>query len=336
MAKRTLERELVEEPYRFEFFQAVRLFEKIYKDRKPVGDLALPHEEIVRFRSRIAMDFPSSEIHQVNEIVDEATGKDRTEVVVNFMGLVGVSGVLPAHYTELVLDRVRHRDTTLWAFLDIFTHRAVSLFYRAWTKYRFPVNYERGDDAFTEYLFDFAGLGTRGLRGRMDVDDEALLPYAGLIAQKPHSASALENILSDHFGIRVKVLQFFGQWLQLGSQDVTNVGVQNSVLGRNAIIGSKVWDQQSKFRVMLGPLTFNQYLAFLPNGGAYKAVRSMVKFFAGMEFDYDLKLRLIGKQVPSCILTTRAQRKPMLGWTTFLKTQPVAGIDEQLVLTPPE
>ncbi len=199
MAKRTLERDLVEEPYRFEFFQAVRLFEKIYKDRKPVGDVALPHEETVRFRSRIAMDFPSSEIHQINEIVDEATGKDRTEVVVNFMGMVGVSGVLPAHYTELVLDRVRHRDTTLWAFLDIFTHRAVSLFYRAWTKYRFPVNYERGDDAFTGYLFDFAGLGTRGLRGRMDVDDEALLPYSGLIAQKPHSASALENIISDHF-----------------------------------------------------------------------------------------------------------------------------------------
>jgi len=336
MAKQALERELAEEPYRFEFFQAVRLFEKIYKDRKPVGELALPHEEIVRFRSRIAMDFPSSEIHEVVEKVDEATGKETTEVVVNFMGMAGVSGVLPSHYTELVLDRVRHRDTTLWAFLDIFTHRAVSMFYRAWAKYRFPVNYERGDDAFTEYLFDFCGLGTRGLRGRSAVDDEAMLPYSGLIAQKPHSSSALENILSDHFGIRVKVLQFFGQWLPLGKDDVTQVGVQNFVLGRNAIIGSKVWDQQSKFRVLLGPLTFTQYLAFLPNGSAYRAIRSVVKLFAGLEFDYDLRLRLIGKQVPSCILTTRAQRKPMLGWTTFLKTQPVKGVDEQLVLSPGE
>src|SRR5205085_2507626 len=126
MPKRTLDRDLAEEPYKFEFFQAVRVFEKIHKERKPVGDSALPHEEIVRFRSRIAMDFPSSEIHEIRETSDEATGAERTEMIVNFMGMVGVSGVLPVHYTELVLDRVRHRDTTLWAFLDIFTHRAVS------------------------------------------------------------------------------------------------------------------------------------------------------------------------------------------------------------------
>lgn len=336
MARRTLERDLAEEPYRFEFFQAVRLFEKIRSGKKPVGDTALPDEEIVRFRSRIAMDFPSSEIHEVIESTDEATGKERTEVIVNFMGMAGVSGVLPTHYTELVLDRIRHRDTALWAFLDIFTHRAVSMFYRAWEKYRFPVGYERGNDDFTAFLFDFCGLGTKGLRGRSAIEDESLLPYSGLIAQKPHSANALENIVSDYFGIRVEVKQFFGQWLPLGPQDVTKVAHQNSVLGRNAIAGSKVWDQQSKFRVVLGPLTFTQFLAFLPNGSAFKAARSMIKFFAGMEFDYDLRLRLLGKQVPSCILTTRAQRKPMLGWTTFLKTQPVLGIDEQLVLSPAE
>lgn len=334
MVKRTIERDLIEEPFRYEFFQAVRLFEKVYPERKSVGDTALPDEEILRFRSRIAMDFPSSEIYEVIESTDDATGKQRTEVLVNFMGMVGVSGVLPTHYTELTLDRIRHRDTTLWAFLDIFTHRAVSMFYRAWAKYRFPVGYERGDDAFTQFLFDFCGLGTRGLRGRMAIEDEALLPYAGLIAQKPHSANALENVISDHFGIRVKVTQFFGQWLPLGPQDVTLVGTQNFVLGRNAIAGRKVWDQQSKFRVELGPLTFGQYQAFLPNGSAHKVVKSIIKFFAGMEFDYDLRLALLGKQVPGCILTTRAQRKPMLGWTTFLKTQQVQGIDEQLVLTP--
>lgn len=334
MENRTLERVLVEEPYKFEFFQAVRLFEKIYSERKPVGDVALPDEEIVRFRSRIALDFPSSEIHEILESVDEATGKQNIEMVINFMGLVGVSGVLPTHYTELVLDRIRHRDTTLWAFLDIFTHRAVSMFYRAWAKYRFPVGYERGDDAFTAFLFDFCGLGTRGLRGRSAIEDESLLPYTGLIAQKPHSASALENVISDYFSVGVKVLQFFGQWLPLGPQDVTKVAHQNSVLGRTAIAGSKVWDQQSKFRVMLGPLTFPQFQAFLPNGSAHKAITSMIKFFAGLEFDFDIRLRLIGKQVPSCILTTRAVRKPMLGWTTFLKTQPIVGVDEQLVLSP--
>ena len=332
MPRLPLNQELLDEPYRFEFFQAVRLFQKIYPEKRPVGDAALPHEEIVRFRSRISMDFPSSEIHEIIQTVDEATGETRTEVIINFMGMAGVSGVLPSHYTELVLDRIRHRDTTLWAFLDIFTHRAVSMFFRAWAKYRFPVGYELGNDDFTAFLFDFAGLGTAGQRGRSSIDDEALLPYVGLIAQRPHSNNALENILSDYFGVRVKVLQFFGQWLPLSKLDVTNIGRQNSKLGVNAIAGSKVWDQQSKIRVLFGPLTFTQFLSFLPNGSAHAAAKSIIRFFTGIEFDFDFRLRLIGRQVPSTVLTTRAARRPMLGWTSFLKTMPVDGVDEQVVL----
>ena len=332
MAKLPLHQLLLDEPYRFEFFQAVRLLEKINSKKKPVGDTALPDEEIARFRSRIAMDFPSSEIHEIVETPDGSLDETKTEVIVNFMGMAGVSGVLPSHYTELVLDRIRHRDTTLWSFLDIFTHRAVSMFFRAWAKYRFPVGYERGDDPFTGFLFDFAGLGTRGLRGRSAIDDESLLAYVGLIAQRPHSNNALENILSDYFGISVKVHQFFGQWLALGKNDVTNIGRQNVTLGLNAIAGSKVWDQQSKIRVLFGPLTFTQFLSFLPNGSAYSAARSVIRFFTGNEFDFDFRLKLIGREVPGCVLTTRAARRPMLGWTSFLKTKPVAGVDEQVVL----
>jgi type VI secretion system protein ImpH len=328
-----LKDKLFEEPYRFEFFQAVRMLERAFPERKPVGGTALPHEEVVRFRSRIAMDFPASEVHEIVQSSDERTGEERIEAIVNFMGMAGVSGVLPTHYTELVLDRVRHRDTSLWAFLDIFTHRAVSMFHRAWAKYRFPVGYERGDDAFTSYLFDFAGLGTAGLRGRSNIDDEALLPYVGLIAQKPHSSNAVENIIADFFGVKAKIVQFFGQWLPLGPDDVTLLGKQNAVLGSNSITGTNVWDQQSKFRVKLGPLTFQQFQAFLPNGSARKPFLSIVKLIAGIEFDNDVQLRLLGKQVPSTILTTRAARKPMLGWTSFLKTQPVRGVDEQLVLS---
>ncbi len=332
MVTKSLNKQLLEEPYSFEFFQAVRLLEKLRPDRGTVGGTALPGEEVVRFRSRIGLDFPSSEIHEINEIEGGATA-GRTEMLVNFMGLVGVSGVLPTHYTELVLDRIRHRDTAMWTFLDIFTHRAVSMFYRAWAKYRFPVGYERGNDDFTSYIFDFAGLGTKGLRGRLDLDDESILPYAGLISQKPHTANALENIISDHFQVKAKVEQFFGQWLRLGSEDVSKLGKENSQLGRNAIVGTRVWDQQSKMRIRLGPLDFKRFQAFLPNGTANPSLRSIVKFFIGLEFDFDVQLILAAKSVPATILTTRAVRKPMLGWTTYLKTTPFDLDDGQVVMS---
>jgi len=324
--------QLFDEPYRYEFFQAVRLFEKIFPERKPVGDNAFPHEELVRFRSRVTLDFPPSEIHELRESEDPQTGENVTEMMVNFMGVVGVSGVMPTRYSEFVLDRIRHRDTAMWYFFDIFTHRSVSMFFRAWSKYRFPVAYERGNDDFTSFLFDVIGLGTRGLHGHMGIDDQSLLPYTGLIAQKPHSTNSIENVISDYFRILVTLKQFFGQWLPLETADQTKLGVANSGLGTSAIIGARVWDQQSKFRIKLGPLMFKHFQAFLPNGSAYVALRSIIRFMAGKEFDFDVQLCLAAKQVPGLVLTTKAVRKPMLGWTSWLKTKPFKSDDDQLVL----
>lgn len=332
MKEKPLKEILFDEAYRFDFFQAARLFERLFPEKKSVGREALPNEEPVKFRSHVTLDYPASEIYEITEKDDPDRGEIRREMIVNFMGLVGPSGVLPTHYTELVLDRIRHRDTAMWSFLDIFTHRSVSMFYRAWAKYRFPIAYERGQDEFTSYLFDLAGLGTERIRGRMSVEDETLLPYVGLIAQKPHSASAIENVVGDYFGVPTRVEQFSGQWLNLNTTDWSRLGTQKNALGGNTIAGTRVWDQFSKFRLRLGPLTFKQFQAFLPSGSGHGALRSIVRFMTGIEFDFDVRLRLAAKQVPGAILTTRAVRRPQLGWTTWLKTKPFKKDDEQVLL----
>ena len=332
MPKKNLNEELFDEPFQFEFFQAVRLLEKVFPERRAVGREATVVPEVVRFRSRLGLDFPASEVHELTDTTDETVDEQQLEMFINFMGMLGINGVMPVHYTELAMERRRYRDQAMWSFMDIFTHRSVSLFFRAWEKYRFPVGYERGADDFTEFLFDFVGLGTTGLRGRMDLADESLLAYSGLIAQKPHSAIALGNILSDYFGVKAKIEQFFGQWLQLDTESVTTLGQANSSLGTSAIIGTRIWEQQSKFRIRLGAMSFKEFQDFLPNGAAHKSLRSVARFMVGMEFDFDVQLVLQAKQVPSTILTTRAKRRPMLGWTSFLKTKPFQTDDEQVVL----
>lgn len=327
---KSIEELLFEEPYRFGFFQAVRLFQRLNSQKRSVGRDAMPHEEALRFRSHVSLDFPASEIQEIIRTVDDEDGDERIEMVVNFMGLVGVSGVLPIHYTEHALSRIRYGDTAFWAFTDIFTHRAASQFFRAWEKYRFPYAYERGEDEFTHYLFDLVGLGTEGLRGRMNLEDEALLPYSGLITQKPHSARAVALMVADYFDIDVRMDQFFGQWFDLDRQSITKLSRANSDLGVDAIIGARVWDQQSKFRLVLGPLSFAKFQAFLPNGTAYEALRSLVKFMVGLEFDFDAQLVLRKDQVPGTVLTTRAKRRPMLGWTSWLKSRPFEEDDGQV------
>lgn len=321
---------LFDEPYRFSFFQAVRLLERIYHDRQPVGRKdGRPGNEVVRFRTRPSLAFPPSELYELNRNTSQP-GNHPPELIVAFMGLTGPLGVLPRPYTEKVIERLREKDPGLWEFYDLFSHRLISLFYRAWEKYRFHIAYERdGRDTFTESLFALVGLGTRGLRGRIGLPDQALLLYAGLIGQHPHSAATIQCILTDYFGLPTEIEQCVGQWMTLEEENLSRLsgrsqdGSANNLLGINTVMGTSVWNAQSKFRVRLGPLTYEEFNNLLPTGPAHNPVVELTKLLAGPEFDFDLQLILKTEDVIGTILTTRAKRKPMLGWTSWLKTQPL-------------
>jgi type VI secretion system protein ImpH len=175
-------------------------------------------------------------------------------------------------------------------------------------------------------------MGTGKLRGRLGVPDENLLGYCGLIAQRPHSASAIEAALGDYLGVTARLQQFSGQWFTLDEESVTRLGTANSRLGVNTIAGGRVWDNQSKFRVRLGPLTLERFNALLPVGSAFEPAADLTRFLAGSEFDFDLQLILGAAEVPDCALATRDGARPMLGWNTWLKTRPFTRDDSQVVL----
>jgi type VI secretion system protein ImpH len=332
----SLDEQLFEEPYRFDFFQAVRLLGRMNAARVPVGRHGSgPDREVVRFRSHPSLQFPPSQIVRLQNTADgNEPGDAPPEMVVSFMGMIGPVGVLPNHITELVAERVRYKDTAMWSFLDLFGHRMVSLFYRAWERYRFTVAFERGDrDHFSDYLFSLIGLGTRGVRDDLKFPHKGLLLYSGLIAQRPHSASALEAVLSDYFGINARVNPFTGQWLKLDPESLCLLGSANSELGIGTIAGDRVWDVQSKFRMTFGPLTLSQFRRFIPSNPDSQVSAQLIKLMTGDELDFDLQLILRADEVPHCSLSASAETRPMLGWTTWLKTRPFTADDSQVVFS---
>ncbi|HSW49613.1 MAG TPA: type VI secretion system baseplate subunit TssG [Bryobacteraceae bacterium] len=313
---------LGEAPYSFEFFQAVRLLTRLASGRQPVGRFHAPSTEVVRFSPHATLTFPASEIQSL------IWPEDGPPVMsVNFMGLTGPTGVLPLYYTELVMERLRARDTTLASFLDIFNHRAISLFHEAWEKYRFPVALERGEAcSFTGLLLSLTGLGTPGLAGRQAVRDDSLVFYAGLLGPQPRSAAGLELLLADYFDVPVEVEQFVGVWRSLDRETQTrfeDAGDLSEQLGGGAVIGDEVWDLQSGVRLKLGPLPLDRYLDFLPSGTAYGPLKSITRFYAGDELDFEVQLILERKQVPACVLGAEGREAPRLGWATWVKSAPI-------------
>ena len=322
----SLKEELVHHGYRFDFFQAVRLLMRLFSDRRPVGRRSVPSQEAVRFRSRLSLAFPPSAIHEIRPGRHE---QGPIEMTVAFMGLTGVEGALPRHYTELLLQREQVNDYALKDFLDLFNHRLISLFYRAWEKHHCVVGYERAletgsEDQFAQLPYALMGLGSKAVQGRLDGDNRTLLRYAGLLAHRPRSAHALEQCLSDLFQVPVQVNQFIGAWLSLEEEDWTRIGVtgNNNVLGVTTVAGTSVWDQQARFQVRLGPLDFPTCFRSLPSGRAYPTLNRLIQFVGGPELDFDVQLIVKAGEVPVCRLHETEAYVPRLGWTTWLTTLP--------------
>jgi type VI secretion system protein ImpH len=326
-----LARLLESEPYRFDFFQAVRLLERIAPERRPVGRFVKPATEAARFGARPALAFPASQIQSIQPREGEPPF-----VEVNFMGVDGPLGVLPYAYTELILERLRQKDTALRDFLDIFNHRIVSLFYQAWEKYRFTVAYERGElDRFSHHLLDLIGLGTAGLQKRQDTADDSLIYYSGLLGLNTRSAAALEQILSDYFDAPVSVEQFVGAWQPLEESNQCQLGEEtgpSEQLGCGVVVGDEIWDQQSRVRLRLGPLTIDQYRNFLPGGDAWKELRAIARFFTRDEFDVEAQFVLRREDVPPCELAGESADAPRLGWSTWVKSAPFDRDPDETVL----
>jgi type VI secretion system protein ImpH len=342
---------LFEEGYNFDFFQAVRLLEKLDRRRRAVGLGGHPKDEIVRFRAHLSLSFPPSSIF---ELQPPTPILPMPAMVVTFMGLTGPSGVLPRHYTELMLRLDREvkgpERYALRAWLDQFNHRLISLFYRAWEKYRFYIPYERGEyikpepDAFTRALFSLVGVGLKPLRNRLcisaafrdpqgyprerrlaAIDDFSLLYYCGYLSHRPRCALVLQTLLRDYYQLPIDVKQFQGQWLRLDSSNQSQVGTEggNNLMGVNLVAGDRVWDVQNKIRIRLGPLRYAQFTEFLPDRSpgprrkAFFLLAHLIRLYIGPELDFDVQLILRAEEVPPCRLALGPAAEAQLGWNTW-------------------
>lgn len=329
---------LFTEGEKFDFLQAVWLLERMAAQSEDGSGDAKPRKEAVRFRAHNSLSFPPSEIFSVT------LEKDRPVMTVNFMGLTGPAGVLPRHYTEAVIEAGRRpgvKNSAPRDFFDLFNHRLIALFYRAAKKSRLALSFANTNgDPFTNALLALLGLGTPGLQQRSEISARALLFYAGLIAQRPCSATVLAAILEDYFAAPVTIEQFRGQWFELDPGDGTCLGKagegKNNQLGVSATIGDRVWDEQSAFRIVLGPLDYERMYDFLPYlyeenyrqenayqqigdalpyGRAYHELNQITRFLVGEEMSFEVSLKVLRPQHERWQLGNQRQH---LGWCLWL------------------
>ncbi len=330
----TIKDDLFEHPARFEFFQAVRLLRMLRTGDFGVGG-ADPADEFVRFRSEISLSFPTAEI---SEITPPSEEEPAAVISVPFMGVASPAsfGSLPTRFAEHFLEEERDKNTAPREFLDLFNHRVISLFFRAWEKYRLDAQYESGDrKPYEKALFSLIGMGTQGLQNRILLDDQALLSRAGLLARTPMPATCLQGLIASYFDVSVDIEQFCTAWYPLETDERNRLGAMNSTLGHDFVVGERVRLSQFKFRVLLGPLDWSRYQDFFPDAPGFGALDSLVRLAVTVEFDFETRLTLREEEVPPLLLERDPQHACRLGWSTWLPRPEGAGDASDAVLRHP-
>ncbi|MGH8550942.1 MAG: type VI secretion system baseplate subunit TssG [Methylococcales bacterium] len=329
-ASYSIERQLNEDPYSFNFLNAVRMIECAHPEKPRLGTSQRPAEDPVRLTQEASLAFESSTITAFESGKDGQPPRLRSR----FLGVFGPNGPLPLHLTEYARDRIRHhRDSTLAAFADIFHHRMLSLFYRAWANTEPTVHYDRPEsDRFLYYVGSTFGLGMEAQFGLDRVPDRYKLHFAGLLACQTRHPDGLESILISYFRVPVAVLEFVGEWLDLPDNGLWRLGQSRwtGTLGESVVVGARVFSCQSKFRLAIGPLNLERYHSFLPGGECLDHLMALVRNYAGDELAWDINLILRKDQIPA-LLVDGTRR---LGWTTWLGERRDQSDADDLLLKP--
>ncbi|WP_207480967.1 type VI secretion system baseplate subunit TssG [Arenibaculum pallidiluteum] len=344
---------LDEEPWRFDFAQALRLLEARARRRHAAAGGASNEagavDPPVRLRAADTLAYPATEVVALEHDGAGRGAGPPAALVTSLFGLTGPLGVLPQHYTELLHAARREQNPAFRDFLDIFNHRLLTLFAQAAAKYRLDLSFERSaagaPDPVTAALQALVGIHGAGLPPTLPpalpaplppnlpaavgqapaLDAATLVHYAGHLSQRRPSAAALQAILSDDLGVPVRIEPFRTAWLAVPPDEQSRLGTAFCTFDDDLLLGERSQSVQGSFRIVLGPLDYAAFRDFLPGGPGMARLAALARFQVGPDLDFDVQLVLRRAEVPECELAAGGAAEPRLGWNAWLGPQGAPG-----------
>ncbi|MDF1545727.1 MAG: type VI secretion system baseplate subunit TssG [bacterium] len=332
---RTLTDRLVEEPFAFAFYQAIFLLESLHREHDRIGEFGHPGKEIVRLTNVDSLSFSPNQISSI-EFSESDDGDIQFKLATSIMGLYGVFSPLPMNYTASLISwsddnkeaRQRQRD-----FLDIFNHRLLSLLYRSEKYTRITQTDKDHGSAGTRALGALVGFWEKS-GNQAGTGSSGDLSLARLLMASTRSAAGLKNWIKRIFtGVGVRIEQFCPRWILVPEESQASLGKNNSCLAGEgsdyeqvATLGEMMYDRETKFRIHLGPLNWNNFVRFLPGRDDYNKLVGEVDNFLGDSLTYDVMLKLLGQECYH-LRTCLDGKSSQLGFTAGLFREDAADSD---------
>jgi type VI secretion system protein ImpH len=283
-------KDLVKNGPTFNVWYAVWIAENITKRLHPNRKDFLLDQEGIKFRPFEKFEYPPRDIKSI--LFDD----DTITFVLTFMGLYGINSPVPRCYHHQVAIQQRtvgEGEVPLQNFLDIFNNRFYWLYYQSWKKYRFYLFLNSNtNNKIAERINSFTGRGLFSKAKEQIIHDFALLKFSGIFAQRVRNKSGLNILLSYLFpNFNMNIREFVPRWIELS--DIYNLGDEENMLGVNSYAGEYTIDYMSRICIEIGPVTFEEYLNFLPGTVQAKRLIELLKLYLndGLEFDFEFRIK---------------------------------------------
>jgi type VI secretion system protein ImpH len=251
-------------------------------------------------------------------------GARQYQVTSAFLGLSGSMSPLPAYFSEELLfeddEAPVRRD-----FFDLFHHRLLSLFYRTVVRYRLSSEHTtRLEDGWSLRSLALASVDAHAPPVPGELTGAELLMLAPVLVHRTRGAAGLEAALRAQLGpaledASVSVQECFGRWTEVDEGSWTRLGRGGSTLGRDLLVGHRLFDRSGCFAVAVGPTTWGTYERLRPGGDLHRRTADLIAWIVRDPLDWVLLVTLLPNETPGLQLSARGISR--LGRSSWLRTR---------------
>lgn len=288
---------------KIDFFQFIRFIYHIsYISDRPVT---------VKFLASYNLSYVKSEIEKIKVLQDEE-GNVVVQVTTAFFNIAGNTGVLPSHYTQLIINNSKNRDFTLLNFTNIFYDKIIKSFIQIVTRNNLLLEMQSSslgaDDIKSSRLYRINHLV--GILPDVVGKDfpKFLLHYAGLLINSSRSAYVLKALLSHYYRLKVEIRQFIEEKIGLREEEATKLGQNNCCLGESLYLGTNAYFNLNKIEICFYDISYNIYEKFLEDKNFIKIIHQILSFYLDKHIGYILTF-LVKEHEKVTFLTISKPRK---------------------------
>ena len=297
----------------YDFFQLMTLLREYNKNNRAI-----------QFSVAGNLAFPNSDIESLQYIEED---EPYWQVTINFLGLIGPSGVLPPHYTELLLEQAHQKRFALKEFIDLLHQRIITFYYEVWIKTHFYFNFnaknsfEQPNDIM-DTLGGHVGLSVSKKLQSLNFTEKFLLCHAGIFAKKRPTPSELRTLIEYYSKLHVEIVPYYKKkYYFLSSQasclsSRAHINGNNCLLSINTHLGDAINLYQNYFKIIIYVKSFEQLNNLLPDKSFFKNICDITQRYVGIDYSFSIELSCNLSVIESCKLSDVTSGR--LGWNSWI------------------